>query len=325
MKMKTDQEQLFLNHCTTDRQKDYVQAYFEAGGNITAAAEALGIDRRVVGRALKDIKHRVVQAGLYPDLDYQPKILFFDIETSPLVANAWGLWPKYLPGGYQAVLQDQRIISAGYKFKGDRDVTVVTWEDGNDYNVARALYNALDKADWVVAHNASFDIRHSNARILEYIGHPYSPIKVIDTLRILRKHFKFTSNRLDDVCNMFFGIGKVETGGLELWQRVMDGSKDALEQMKSYNARDVELLELLYDHIKGWDSGHPNFNIFAAPSEELRCTTCGSSNVTESTSTVKTSVSEFPLFRCNDCGAWSRGRRHIRTAEGMKKVLTHAK
>jgi hypothetical protein len=321
----TEQKQLFLEHCSTDRQRDYVEAYFAAGGNITAAAWSLDIDRRVVGRALKDIRERIEASGLAHDLEYQPKILFFDIETSPLLANAWGLWPKYLPGGYQAVIQDQRIISVAYKFRGDKDVSVVAWDGGDDYNVAKTLYDILDKADWVVAHNAPFDIKHSNARILHKIGKPYSPIKVIDTLSILRRNFKFTSNRLDDVCNMFFGVGKVETGGLALWQEVMGGDEEALNRMKEYNARDVELLEILYDHIKGWHKGHPNYNIFASPTQDLRCTTCGSTNLKESNQTVKTSVSEFPLYQCGDCGSWSRGRKNARSPEAMQQVLTHAK
>lgn len=323
--MKTNQKELFLANCNTERQKEYVEAYFAAGGNITAAAWSLDIDRRVVGRALKDIRERIEFSGLASDLSYQPRVLFFDIENSPLLANSWGLWPKYLPGGYQAVLQDRRIISVGWKWRGDRDVQVETWKDGNDYNVTAKLHSLLDEADWVVAHNASFDIKHSNSRMLENGFKPYSPVKTIDTLRILRQRFKMTSNRLDDVCQRLYGIGKVDTGGIDLWQRVVAGDDEALQKMAEYNARDVELLELLYENIKGWATTHPNYNIFASPSDESRCTTCGSTNMKESDKTVKTSVSEFPLLQCGDCGAWSRGRKNTRTTEEMSKVLTHAK
>jgi uncharacterized protein YprB with RNaseH-like and TPR domain len=321
----SDKLTIYLQHAATERQQDYVKAYFEAYGNVTKAAEALGIDRRALGRGIKAIKERVAESGLDPDLLYQPRVLFFDIETSPLVANAWGLWPKMLPGGYQAVLQDRSIISVGWKWRGDKYPSVVSWDDGDDSPVVETLHGLLNEADWVVAHNASFDVKHSQARMLFRGYPPPAPFKKIDTLGILRRNFKLTSNRLDDVCTSLFGIGKLDTGGLALWQGVMRGEEEALKSMEYYNLRDVELLELLYERIKGWDTSHPNYNMFASPTDEPRCTTCGSTNLRESQKTVKTTVSEFELLQCNDCGHWSRGRHNIRSKEAMESVLTNAK
>lgn len=320
-----DRQALFEKHAKTERQQEYVAAYFAADENITQAAALLGIDRRGMGRVIQGIRESITQAGLEHGLDYQPRVLFFDIETTPLVANAWSLWPKYLPGGYQAVIEDHKIISVGYKWKGDKLPRVVSWDRGDDSGVVATLHGLLDEADWVVAHNANFDIKNSKARMLLQGYQPYSPIKQIDTLAILRRNFALTSKRLNDVCEMLFGVGKADTGGLELWQKVMAGDTDALAHMEYYNLRDVELLELLYERIKGWDTAHPNHNMFSSPSDEPRCTTCGSTNLEETDKTAKTAVSEFPLLQCGDCGAWSRGRRNVRLTEQMRKVLTHAK
>lgn len=322
-----NQYEVLAQHAKTDRQLEYLGAYFDHGGNITKAAEALGIDRRAVGRALKGIKERAAEAGMLVDTAIQPRVLFLDIETSPINQVGWTIWKDSTPGGYRGVLEDSKIICFSYKFKGDKDTEVASLRLFSSEELSGMLHHILDQADWVVMHNGDkFDIKRVNTDLLMKGYAPYSPIKTIDTLKMLRQRFKFTSNRLDDICQILFGIGKIDTGGISLWLDCMKGDKAAYAAMEEYNVRDVELLEILYNHIRGWYTAHPNFNLFTYGEDGLRCTTCGSDNLKMSTDkTVKTSVSQFPLLQCGDCGAWSRGRHNITGKDKMEKVLTHAK
>ena len=314
-----------LEYAATDRQREYVDAYFANQENVTAAAKQLGIDRRAVGRAIKQIKERAAEAGNNIERAYTPKIMFIDIETSPLIMNGWSMYDKFTPGGYKGVLQDTGVICYARKYQGDKHAQVYSLGTMSEEQLAAQLWVDMNEADWFVAHNGNrFDLKRINTMFLKHGMRPYRPLKTIDTLRILKSRFSFTSNRLDDICQVLFGIGKIDTGGIELWQRCLQGDKEAYKEMELYNVRDIELLEALYHAIKGWATNHPNYNIFSSWNGKLACTTCGSENLTHD-GTVRTAVSEFEALQCDDCGAWSRGRRNIRETEEMKDVLTHAK
>ena len=77
-----------------------------------------------------------------------------------------------------------RLTGKESKRKDDKRITKSLW----------ALY--LDEADIVVAHNALI-LKKSNARFLYHdLGLP-SPYRSVDTLKIARRNFRITSNKLD--------------------------------------------------------------------------------------------------------------------------------
>ena len=44
------------------------------------------------------------------------KVLYLDIETSPILADTWGLWQQNV--GIAQIHKPQRIIGFGYKWRG---------------------------------------------------------------------------------------------------------------------------------------------------------------------------------------------------------------
>lgn len=78
----------------------------------------------------------------------------------------------------------------------------------NDFSVVKSLWDLLDKADIVIAHNCQdFDVPMMNSRFVFNDLRPPSPYKIVDTLKIARQNFRFPSNKLDDL-GEYLGLGR---------------------------------------------------------------------------------------------------------------------
>jgi hypothetical protein len=197
----------------------------------------------------------------------EPKILLFDIETSPLLSHTWGRYE-------QNVIEVERewfLLSVAWKWLGEKKIHVRTLADYPGYaknkecdkQLAREIHRLLDQADIVVGHNLDhFDIKNSQARFAIHGFKPPRPFKTIDTLKLARKHFAFSSNRLDDLGKQL-GVGrKIPNTGKHLWLGVMAGDPRCHKQMAAYNAQDVALLERVYLKLRAWSTNHPNLSFF---------------------------------------------------------------
>ncbi len=190
------------------------------------------------------------------------RILVLDIETSPIKiqTTVWSLWEQNLP--IKSISMDWFIICWSAKWLGERKVfnSSLTPKEalvGNDKRVVSDISKLLDEADIVIAHNGDkFDIRKINSRILKHnLDYP-SPYKTFDTLKIVKKEFGLTSNKLDYVCT-FLGIkGKIKTG-IELWEGCLAGDKKALAQMQKYCDNDVVILEAVYMKLLKYIRSNP--------------------------------------------------------------------
>jgi DNA polymerase III epsilon subunit-like protein len=188
----------------------------------------------------------------------------------------------------------------------------------DDYYVLLTLRDLLDEADIVVGHNSQrFDVPKVLTRMLELGIEPPSPFKQIDTLKIVKRKYRFTRNTLSYVCQRL-GIGdKVETGGHELWTDCLKGCPKAWAKMLKYNEHDVVLTEELLTMLSPQMGQKPNYGLYVE--DDLpRCTspTCGSANVIRKGYDY-TNVSVFRRWKCKDCGNPMRNR----TREQPKKSL----
>lgn len=250
------------------------------------------------------------------------KILLLDIETAPLRSFTWGLWKQNV--GLNQIENDWFMLTWSAKWYGKNEKTVgmrLKKEEAieqDDSRILEKLWKLMDEADVVIGHNGDkFDIPKINTRFIKNGFMPPSPYRTVDTLKIAKRHFRFTSNKLDYLGD-FLGVGrKIDTGGFELWERCYKGENKALKEMLDYNLQDVLLLEDVYDKLKPYCSIHPSH---AVTSDEECCPKCGSTHV-HKRGLVHTNVSTFQRFRCMDCGSWSRGRSNIRSKEAMKNTL----
>lgn len=241
------------------------------------------------------------------------KILLFDIETSPILANIWGLWTE--TRDFKFVDLDWHVLSWSAKWLDSNKIVTKSLPDYPNYKkdknddsaLLKDIWTLLDEADIVCGHNCDkFDCRKLNSRFLVNGMPPPSPYRTIDTLKIAKAYFNFTSNRLDTI-GQILGVGKkAETGGFDLWRGCINGDKKAWKKMCAYNRQDVVLLEKVYLKLRPYMKNHPNVNVFSS-SESPQCPCCGSKNLVKRGYSY-TSSSKYSRVRCSDCGRWSRSK-----------------
>lgn len=239
------------------------------------------------------------------------KILLLDIETAPSLGYVWGKWDQNVI----AFEQDWYILSFAYKWLDGTSVTVHALPDYKGYSSRKPaddgrliadLWAVLDAADIVVAHNGdSFDIKKSNARFLTHGLPPPSTYKTVDTLKIARKHFKFDSNKLNDLGG-YLGVGnKLPHIGFAIWRGCMSGDLHSWEVMKQYNAQDVVLLENIYLKLRPW-ANHPDVSMYGDPTDKPTCPNCGGHHV-QRRGTAVARTRKYQRMNCQSCGSWFQG------------------
>lgn len=261
-----------------------------------------------------------------------PKILLFDIEYAPAEVMAYGRFKQFIVQDF--VKKEGYMLSFTAKWLSHNNIvafnlpyydTYTGPECNNDFNLVFDLWKLLDEADFVVAHNLKgYDWKQMNTRFVYHHLNPVSPTKLIDTLEICKKHFKFPSNSLDAVA-AYLGLGrKTENSGARMWKEcILDGSKEAWKQELIYNINDVDLLEQIYLKIRAFDNKHPSLSPYYNDGK-MHCTCCGSTNLVLTPKKAYTALSEFLVYQCSDCGKHSRGRSNQRDKESMMTTLTNA-
>lgn len=231
----------------------------------------------------------------------EPKILFFDIENTPLLGHAWGTYQADL----LSVVKDTELLSFAYCFN-DEPVKVLSRRLYSERQLVKELWKLFDEADIIVGHNGdSFDIKMSNQYFIKYKLKPPSPYRSVDTKKLAKKYFRFAQNKLDYLGKFLFKERKIPTN-MDLWFRCMEGDEKALKLMEEYNIQDVVLLKRVYNEFLGWHTGHPNYNLYAGTSH--KCTNCGGN--TQKRGFGYTRTQKYQRYQCiGKCKAWTTGER----------------
>jgi hypothetical protein len=250
-----------------------------------------------------------------------PKILLWDIETAPILAYCWGTWDQTIPT--KMIERDWYMLTWAAKWLGSREIITSSLPDYPDYykkhphcdyQIVLELHELLSSADIIVAHNGDrFDIRKTNARFAYHGMGPPDPSKTVDTLKVARKHFKFTSNRLADLGEHLDLGTKMDTGGFELWRGCMSGDQRSWDKMVRYNKRDVRLLEDVYLELRPWTKTHPNMGVYI-DDENRVCPKCGCSDVVWRGYNY-TQVGAYRKFKCLSCLGWGQSRHNTLAKE----------
>jgi DNA polymerase elongation subunit (family B) len=321
----------------TEKQREYIDLSHLSTPPMSqsAAATVLGIDRRSVDRGIQSAINKATDAGAILDKPEGLKILSIDIETAPMVGYLWSLWREARSTDF--IEKDWYITSYAYKWLGNDGVHGKTlyncsrygpYEAGNedDRELIEDLWHLFNEADIVVGHNGDkFDIKKIKTRMLTHIMKPPAPFRTVDTLKICKREFGFTSNRLDHVAEVLLGEGKLHTGGIGLWIDCIKGDPEAWGHMLEYNKRDVDILERVYLKIRAWDRSHPNVAIMTTGNEPA-CTVCASTDLSPLDGHyASTNVSLFEAHECNSCGHVMRGRKNVRNKEAMKNGLVNSR
>lgn len=221
--------------------------------------------------------------------------------------------------------QHSHMMSWAAKWLGDDEIMYSENRGNDDRALVTELCLLLDEADIVIAHNAKkFDIPVINGRAVVHGIAPPSPYKVIDTLLVARKEFRFLSNKLEHLADVLGCAPKLQHAkypGFKLWLECMQHNEEAWQEMKDYNIQDVQTLEEIYLKLRPWMTQHPNLGVLHEEDVPV-CPKCGSKHLHRRGFTT-TNVSKFQRLRCMDCGGWSRTRYNELDGEKRKQLVAN--
>jgi len=248
-----------------------------------------------------------------------PNILLFDIETAPIEAYVWSIWDQNV--GLNMIKQDWTVLSWSAKWLGKDDIMYEDMRDTknmrDDTKVLKSIWKLLDEADVVVGHNSdSFDVKKLNARFIQAGMQPPSSYKRMDTKKLAKKHFNFTSNKLqyitDKLCTKYKKLTHGKFPGFSLWKECLANNKEAWNEMKKYNEYDVLSLEEAFLKILPWESA----SIFEAykQTDQMVCT-CGSIDFVKK-GFHYTATNKFQRYRCKNCGSETRESKGLISSKG---------
>lgn len=229
-----------------------------------------------------------------------PRVLTVDIETSPALARVWGLWDQNI--ATNQIVERSRVLCVAGKWL-DRKRTMFASEFHHGHpDFLRTVWAWFDDADVVVTYNGiKFDVPHLQREWLLAGYGPPSPWIDVDLLRVNRSRFKWLSNKLGYVTDTLGLDTKLQTGGQDLWNRVLADDPAAWSKFKKYNETDVVITEQLFRVLLPWIRG-PHFGLLMG--DPAACYACGSNDLTPA-GFVFTKTTKYPKMICG-CGAWNK-------------------
>ena len=231
----------------------------------------------------------------------KPKRLFYDIETSYNIVKSWRV-------GYNLSLQpediikERAIITIAYKWEGEEDVTVLSWDKGDDKNVITQFVKVMAEADELVGHNCDrFDTKFVMGRALKHGITVLPKYQSTDTLKLAKKHFMLNSNKLDYIAQ-YLDLGhKVRHRGMSMWDDIiLNNCPKALEEMIEYNIHDVVLTEQVYKKLSEYSLPKVN-HASKQTGDKHTCPQCGSVDASLQKTYVTPSGTKTRLMSCNSC------------------------
>lgn len=281
-------------------------------------AKHLGLPKSTVSDYLRDAK-----VNSKSEAKDGPKVLFFDVETSPSVTLAFSRFKAFASPSH--VLQEPYLLMFGYAW-GNGEVKIDKLNDfevdhsSDDRLLVERMWELFDEADIVVAHNSNYDKGWANQQFVKYDLPPPSNYQVVCTLKAAKKAFSLPSNSLAASAQYFNLTRKLSHEGISLWKRCMEMEDEAFDEMAEYCAGDIVTLQELYHKILPYMPTHPNHALYYEDSKR-RCKMCGSENINLTGKYHHTTVSKFATWQCGDCGGISRERKSVVTMKTKPNLM----
>lgn len=146
------------------------------------------------------------------------RTLVYDIETLPLTGRFFGLGKQVVRHGQLLGGSNMtQIICIQYKWVGDKNTKVLTWNPSKDKDSSRIIDEfgkLVEKADVVIGkNNKRFDDKHINAHRMINGQEPMPWWRLIsdDLEQQMRRYFNFPSQSLDYISDLMGLGGKDKT------------------------------------------------------------------------------------------------------------------
>lgn len=247
-----------------------------------------------------------------------PRILVIDIELSPLLVYTWGLHDQTV--SLNQVVKDWHIMAVCAKWLDEDKVFYMDQRNkknmADDKELCQEVWKLLDQADIVVGQNSkSFDIKKLNARFAIHDIDSPSSYKHQDTLCMARKHFGFTSNKLEyltaQLNTKYKKLDHAAFPGLELWKQCLAGNIAAWREMKIYNLHDVLSTQELYTKLRKWDTTI-DFSVYREDNKVV-CA-CGHTKFSKN-GFFWSATGKFQRFKCIKCNRETRSKINLLSKE----------
>jgi uncharacterized protein YprB with RNaseH-like and TPR domain len=244
-----------------------------------------------------------------------PRILFFDIETTPMISYTWGRWNQNV--SLDQTIQESYMLCWSASWLSEDRVfgDCLTSEEaikGDDTRIIESLWYYVNEADILVAYNGdAFDVKKINGMFFLKGLNPPSPYKVVDPCKVARSKFNFSSNKMDALAN-YLGIPTKMHTDFNLWKECMNGDKESLNYMFEYNKKDVDILKQIYIKMLPYITNHPNVCNYIG--DIMACTHCGETEKYEKLDGYYyyTNTNKYQVYRCLTCGSLFRDRQALK-------------
>lgn len=232
----------------------------------------------------------------------EPKIMVFDIETSGNIVYSFQI-------GYnmsihpEQILEERKVICICWKYVGEKKVYSLEWDKNHDdKTMLKKFAKEALKADALVGHNSDkFDIKWLKTRMLYHRLEPMTNIVSVDTLKLSRANFNFNSNKLGYITKFLGFAGKLNTGGLQLWLDIRNGSKKAMKHMVKYCRQDVTELENVFLAMLPHCQRLPLSLSVLYNGHNEGCPMCGGER-THKNGTYTSNAGKYQKYKCSKCG-----------------------
>lgn len=253
----------------------------------------------------------------------KPKILFYDIETSPLKAYVWGLGKQVVRHG-QLDKDYSRwgIICVTYCWNDGKPAQSIDWgyEEQDTDRVVKEFDAVIAMADHVIGKNSDrFDNKMINAARMfaDLPGIPEWTKYTDDLERQMRRYFRLPSQSLDYISNQLGLGGKIKME-FQDWIDIVEKNENGLKsfnKMIKYGKKDVVDTRTLWDRL----STHFECRLNQATFNELEfaCVKCGSTNIGQN-GTKASGGTLWQSYICRTCGSYA-GRKPLRSIRGKLK------
>lgn len=239
------------------------------------------------------------------------RVLVFDVETAPLHSYHWRVWKENI---HPRQLQNRTwMICWAARWQGQKTMRsdAVTPEEAvaeDDSRIVESLAELVRQADLIVAHNGDrFDLPILNTRLVDLRLDPLPPVRTVDTLKIAKRDFKFTYNRLDYLAE-FLGVDNKHTMEFGDWLAAIKGDQQAIWKMQRYCKHDISVLEEVWQVLQPYARRLPRM-VEASRHFQRACPHCGAGfEHMRPAGYHRTNASNFPRFKCAECGRMSRSR-----------------
>ena len=239
-----------------------------------------------------------------------PKILVYDIETTPLMAYVWGLGKQVVRHGQ---LHKERnmydIICITYQWLGDKKARALVFDENQDSTHMIEQFDKMaEAADVTIGKNSDrFDVKQINSQRmlkgLPPLGDWVEKAGQDDIEKQIRKYFYLPSYSLDYV-SALMGFGGKHKMEFQDWIDIVEknrGWKSKVHKMVEYGKKDVEDTTAVLKKILPYVKLKTSMTALNEGIATCNIPECGSTEMRKN-GTRMINKTKYQRLQCGECG-----------------------